>query len=194
MAHQPTESKRLLSHIIAEWAYALKYEHIRHDFWCKVQLTPRALAFARKHGRSGILREARKRVETKLVQPGRFADWGQTPFENTGNAIHFAQHATATCCRACLATHHGVAPGAPLTGAQIERILECVRLYWERELAEERPCECRRCTQRRPAARTRAAEEPSLFGEAEGKGQRAEGRGQRDKVLVPCALCSLPYL
>jgi len=28
MAHQPTESKRLLSHIIAEWACSLKYEHL----------------------------------------------------------------------------------------------------------------------------------------------------------------------
>jgi hypothetical protein len=28
MAHQPTESKRLLSHVIAEWACALKYEHL----------------------------------------------------------------------------------------------------------------------------------------------------------------------
>jgi 2-methylcitrate dehydratase PrpD len=28
MAHQPTESKRLLSHTIAEWACALKYEHL----------------------------------------------------------------------------------------------------------------------------------------------------------------------
>src|SRR5438477_5217473 len=28
MAHQPTESKRLLSYVIAEWACALKYEHL----------------------------------------------------------------------------------------------------------------------------------------------------------------------
>src|SRR5260370_33723207 len=28
MADQPTESKRLLSHIIAEWACSLKYEHL----------------------------------------------------------------------------------------------------------------------------------------------------------------------
>ena len=28
MAHQPTESKRLLSHVIADWACALKYEHL----------------------------------------------------------------------------------------------------------------------------------------------------------------------
>src|SRR5947207_15402399 len=28
MAHQKTESKRLLSYVIAEWACALKYEHL----------------------------------------------------------------------------------------------------------------------------------------------------------------------
>ena len=28
MAHQATESKRLLSHIIAEWACSLNYEHL----------------------------------------------------------------------------------------------------------------------------------------------------------------------
>jgi 2-methylcitrate dehydratase PrpD len=28
MAHQTTESKRLLSHVIADWACALKYEHL----------------------------------------------------------------------------------------------------------------------------------------------------------------------
>ena len=28
MAHQATELKRLLSHVIAEWACALKYEHL----------------------------------------------------------------------------------------------------------------------------------------------------------------------
>jgi hypothetical protein len=28
MAHQPTESKRLLSHVIADWACSLKYEHL----------------------------------------------------------------------------------------------------------------------------------------------------------------------
>jgi 2-methylcitrate dehydratase len=31
MSHEPTESKRLLSHTIAEWACALKYEHLSPD-------------------------------------------------------------------------------------------------------------------------------------------------------------------
>jgi 2-methylcitrate dehydratase PrpD len=31
MAHQSTESKRLLSHTIAEWACSLKYEHLSQE-------------------------------------------------------------------------------------------------------------------------------------------------------------------
>jgi 2-methylcitrate dehydratase PrpD len=31
MSHKPTESKRLLSHIIAEWACPLKYEHLSRE-------------------------------------------------------------------------------------------------------------------------------------------------------------------
>jgi hypothetical protein len=109
--------------------FSLKYEHIRHDFWCKVQLTARALAFARKHGRSGILREARKRVETKLLQPGRFANWGQTPFEDRGNAIHFAQHATATCCRRCIEVWHGIERQQVLTPEEVDYFAQLMLRY-----------------------------------------------------------------
>jgi len=108
---------------------ALKYEHIRHDFWCEVQLTPRAVSFARKHGRSGILREARARIETKLVQPGTFADWGQTPFENKGNAIHFAQHATATCCRRCIEVWHGIARDEVISRNDVEYFSQLILRY-----------------------------------------------------------------
>jgi hypothetical protein len=31
MAHQSTESKHLLSYVIAEWACGLKYEHLSPD-------------------------------------------------------------------------------------------------------------------------------------------------------------------
>ena len=31
MSHQSTESKRLLSYVIAEWACALKYEHLSSE-------------------------------------------------------------------------------------------------------------------------------------------------------------------
>jgi hypothetical protein len=108
---------------------ALKYEHIRHEFWCTVPLTERAVSFARKHGRKGILQEARTRVEVKLVQPGNFADWGQTPFEDKGNAIHFAQHATATCCRRCIEVWHGIARDQVLSASEVEYLAQLILRY-----------------------------------------------------------------
>lgn len=46
MAHQPTESKRLLSYTIAEWACGLKYQHLSPEaiqaaklFWFVLSLT-----------------------------------------------------------------------------------------------------------------------------------------------------------
>jgi len=108
---------------------ALKYEHIRHDFWCTVPLTDRAISFATKHGRKGILQEARSRIAAKLAQPGSFADWGQTPFENKGNAIHFAQHATATCCRRCIEVWHGIARDQVLSSSEVEYFAQLILRY-----------------------------------------------------------------
>jgi hypothetical protein len=108
---------------------SLKLEHIRHEFWCTIALTTRAESFARKRGRSGIYREAVRRVQTKLAQPGRIADWGQTPFEDTGNAIHFAQHATATCCRRCIEVWHGITRDEILSVADVEYFAQLILKY-----------------------------------------------------------------
>lgn len=35
-----------------------------------------------------------------------------------GHPVFVAQHATATCCRGCLAKWHGIAAGRPLTKAE----------------------------------------------------------------------------
>src|ERR1700687_4926862 len=59
MAHQPTESKRLLSHIIADWACALKYEH----------LSPEAIQAAKlfwSHS-SGRAREESQQDDAKIL-------------------------------------------------------------------------------------------------------------------------------
>jgi hypothetical protein len=114
-----------IEHTIA----SLKYEHIRHDFWCIVALTPRKIANARKLGRRGVRGLARHRVETKLKHPGPFADWGQTPFEKGGSAIHFAQHATATCCRRCIEVWYGISRKDVLTPDQITYFAELILRY-----------------------------------------------------------------
>jgi len=41
MSYGPTESKRLLSHTIAEWACALKYEHLSHKLTAEEKVESR---------------------------------------------------------------------------------------------------------------------------------------------------------
>lgn len=57
-------------------------------------------------------------------------DGRQTPRETSDSARiqHFAQHATATCCRQCLEYWHGIPANAELNGEQLRY---CVDLAWE---------------------------------------------------------------
>ncbi|MFZ0492040.1 MAG: DUF4186 family protein [Acidimicrobiia bacterium] len=57
-------------------------------------------------------------------------DGRQTPRETSDSARiqHYAQHATATCCRQCLEYWHGIPADAELTDEQMQY---CVDLAWE---------------------------------------------------------------
>jgi hypothetical protein len=48
-------------------------------------------------------------------------DGKQTPIR--GHPVFVAQHATATCCRGCLAKWHGIPKGRPLAPAETDYIL-----------------------------------------------------------------------
>jgi hypothetical protein len=48
-----------------------------------------------------------------------------------GHPVFIAQHATATCCRSCLAKWHGIAAGRPLTGAEQEHVVSAIRHWLE---------------------------------------------------------------
>ena len=66
------------------------------------------------------LRDAAEHRLRKYVGPPRsklFRDGMQTP--RNGNAIFYAQHATATCCRKCIEAWHGIDRERPLTDAEI---------------------------------------------------------------------------
>lgn len=111
-----------------------------------IHLTAAERAELQKVGVEAMLERARPLIRARLAPAKPINDGRQTPWH--GFPAFPAQHATATCCRACLAGHHGVPAGAPLTDEQIEHVLACVRFYWYLELRDERSCECRRC--RRP--------------------------------------------
>jgi hypothetical protein len=60
-----------------------------------------------------ILEHARSFVADRLAPATPRNDGKQTPMR--GHPVFVAQHATATCCRGCLAKWHGIAAGRALT-------------------------------------------------------------------------------
>jgi 16S rRNA G966 N2-methylase RsmD len=99
-------------------------------------------------GLEAAAERSRPLIEARLAPAQPRNDGRQTPWH--GYLTFPAQHATATCCRSCLAKHHGIPAGVPLSGQQVDYVLACLQGFWERELAEPQPCECRSCS--RPGA------------------------------------------
>jgi|SRR5581483_1346467 len=120
---------------------ALQFELIRHRFW-HISLSQYAINYARRKGRV-LLRPAVERQIRQLVGSAKHPREGfQTPRETSphANAIHYAQHATASCCRRCVAEWHGIPEGQPLSGDEIEYLVELAMLYLKGripDLAEE---------------------------------------------------------
>jgi hypothetical protein len=85
-------------------------------------LTEKSLEVVLEHGRQ-FLRDRLASAEPRN-------DGRQTPMR--GHPIFIAQHATATCCRGCLAKWHSIEKGRALTHVEEEYILR----VWERWLGE----------------------------------------------------------
>jgi hypothetical protein len=87
---------------------------------------------ARRKGRVALIDAARTRLEKYIAPADPVRDGRQTPFD--GNAIFYAQHATACCCRTCLEYWHAIPKGRPLTGGEVDYCLELIELYLQQRL------------------------------------------------------------
>ena len=103
----------------------LRKERIRHYFW-HVEIDERAVRHARRKGRRGMNEAADRRIRSAVSQDSNF-DGRQTPME--GNALYYAQHATAACCRKCIEEWHAIPRGRPLEDVEIGYLVDLVRLY-----------------------------------------------------------------
>jgi len=96
----------------------------RSEFRSRFRLRGRELEYLRRKGLEVVLEHAADFVEKRLAPARPANDGKQTP---TGNHPAFvAQHATATCCRGCLAKWHGIPKGRPLNGAEKEYVLRVI--------------------------------------------------------------------
>jgi hypothetical protein len=110
----------------------LQHELIRHVFF-HAPFDEKARAEAAKLGRQGLRAKVRPYLEKKIGPAKIWRDGTQTPKE--GSAIHFGQHATATCCRKCIEYWHGIPRGHDLTSAELDYCTGLVLAYLEQRMA-----------------------------------------------------------
>ena len=97
----------------------------RAPFRAKFNLGPGDAEYLRAKGLAVVIRHAGDFVAKRLAPAEPKNDGKQTPWR--GHPVFVAQHATATCCRGCLARWHGIPAGRELTGeeqAHVVRVLE----------------------------------------------------------------------
>lgn len=78
-------------------------------------------AYLERKGVAVILQHTRDFVDKRLAPAEPANDGRQTPFR--GHPVFVAQHATATCCRACLAKWHGIPAGHELAESEREHVV-----------------------------------------------------------------------
>ena len=77
-----------------------------------------------------IRRHAADFVRTRLAPAVIPNDGRQTPMR--GHPVFIAQHATACCCRGCLANWHGIPPGRELATEEQRYIVAVLTAWIER--------------------------------------------------------------
>ncbi|HEX2204148.1 MAG TPA: DUF4186 domain-containing protein [Longimicrobium sp.] len=88
----------------------------RSAFRRRFRLRGDDLAYLRRKGAETVLRHADEMLGARLAPAEPPNDGKQTPMR--GHPVFVAQHATATCCRGCLAKWHGIAKGRALTDGE----------------------------------------------------------------------------
>ena len=93
----------------------------RSAFRSQFRLGDREAEYLEEKGLSVILEHARDFVVNRLSDAEPANDGRQTPMKN--HPVFVAQHATATCCRKCLAKWHGIPKGRALRQREIDYIV-----------------------------------------------------------------------
>ncbi|SAK65225.1 hypothetical protein AWB79_03199 [Caballeronia hypogeia] len=83
--------------------------------------------YLREKGVETVLAQARELIGKRLAPEAPVNDGKQTPFR--GHPVFIAQHATATCCRSCLAKWHGIAAGHALDEPERRQVVAAIERW-----------------------------------------------------------------
>jgi hypothetical protein len=96
-------------------------------FRAKFRLSPKDRAYLDDRGIETIREHARDFVAKRLAPAEPLNDGKQTPWR--GHPVFVAQHATATCCRSCLAKWHGIPAGRALSAEEQEHVVKALERW-----------------------------------------------------------------
>jgi hypothetical protein len=103
----------------------------------RFRLSAKELRYARDKGFEVVLQHARDFIRERLAPAVIANDGKQTPMRN--HPVFVAQHATATCCRGCLAKWHGLAAGRELSAAEQAYVVGVIERWLRAQGAAEDP-------------------------------------------------------
>ena len=121
----------------------------RSRFRRRFRLVTPELDYIRAKGLETVLRHTEDFIRRRLAPAEPARDGRQTPMR--GHPAFIAQHATATCCRRCLAKWHRIPQGRVLNEEEVDYVLRVIE-RWLRE--------------HDPGAVGCAGEDTPLFGQA----------------------------
>lgn len=110
----------------AAWQ-ALRGRLQRSRFRDRFRLNARDARYLAARDWATVAAHARDFVDQRLAPAAPRNDGRQTPMR--GHPVFVAQHATATCCRGCLAKWHGIGPGRALTRVERDYVVAVVMAW-----------------------------------------------------------------
>ncbi len=99
----------------------------RSTFRRQFRLGPAERRYLESKGLPTIVNHARDFIKSRLAPAEPMGDGRQTP--TRGHPAFIAQHATAACCRTCLAKWHHIDKGRPLSEQEIDHIVAVIEAW-----------------------------------------------------------------
>ncbi len=96
----------------------------RSPFRQRFRLGEKERSYVEQRSLPIVLGHARDFVEKRLAPAEPANDGRQTPMR--GHPVFIAQHATATCCRSCLAKWHAIPQRRPLTKIEQDYVVAAI--------------------------------------------------------------------
>jgi len=107
---------------------ALSHSAFRRRF----RLAQAERGYLETKGLATVAAHARELIGKRLAPAEPPNDGKQTPFR--GHPVFVAQHATATCCRSCLAKWHGIEKGRALTPEEEQHVVAAIERWLRMQL------------------------------------------------------------